>query len=253
MRLVLASASPRRLALLQELGLEPLVRPVSLDELPRPGETARALVLRLAAEKARAGAAGITAPLSAGTAEPRQAPLSQMRADTLREPGAGGAATRGPAPLPIPVASSPPEGRQAAPEGDWLILGADTIVALDGAILGKPADEAHAQAMLERLSGRAHEVLTGLSLVRTGDGRALTESCETRVYFKPLSAEIISVYAASGEPMDKAGAYAIQEGGGGFVERIEGSYTNVVGLPVELLRRMLVSMGTSVEALRAGR
>jgi len=110
------------------------------------------------------------------------------------------------------------------------VLGADTVVVLDGAALGKPADEAEARAMIGRLSGRWHEVITGVALAR--DGIAVeTLAVTTRVRFAALSQERIARYAATGEGLDKAGAYGVQGIGAGLVERIEGSYANVVGLP----------------------
>ncbi|HVX67942.1 MAG TPA: Maf family protein [Bryobacteraceae bacterium] len=110
------------------------------------------------------------------------------------------------------------------------VLGADTVVVVDGLILGKPADHADACRMLNLLAGREHEVITGICLRRGAD---LIEDRETtRVCFVPLSAREIEEYAASGEPMDKAGAYAIQGLASKFVERVEGCYFNVVGLPV---------------------
>jgi len=123
---------------------------------------------------------------------------------------------------------------------DW-VLGADTIVVLEGSILGKPADAADASRMLSRLSGRSHEVITGLCLLRQRPAGREQLSLETKVFMKRLTPEEIQGYIATGEPMDKAGAYGIQGVGGSLVERIEGSYSNVVGLPlceaVELLRR----------------
>ncbi|MBC8366103.1 septum formation protein Maf [bacterium] len=119
-----------------------------------------------------------------------------------------------------------------------LVIGADTVVILDGHILGKPKDEADAAGMLELLSGREHEVVTALALV--GEGERVEHSC-TRVQFRDLSPAEIQAYVSSGEPMDKAGAYGIQGLAGQFVTRIEGCYFNVMGLPVELLTRMLRS------------
>jgi septum formation protein len=121
-----------------------------------------------------------------------------------------------------------------------IILGADTVVVLDGVILGKPRDDRDAAAMLSRLSGRAHDVLTGIAL-RQGS-RLVAETEETRVFFAVVGEAEIAWYVASGEPSDKAGAYGIQGLASRFVTRIEGSYTNVVGLPVEALRRMLKTM-----------
>ena len=112
-----------------------------------------------------------------------------------------------------------------------IVLGADTIVVLDNEVLGKPQDEADARKMLERLSGRSHSVVTGVALLIKGDEVVFHN--ETKVYFKELAPFEIESYIASGEPMDKAGAYGIQGKGALWVEKIEGSYTNVVGLPVE--------------------
>ena len=122
---------------------------------------------------------------------------------------------------------------------DW-VLGADTIVVLDGEILGKPGDPGEALAMLSRLSGRTHLVITGLCLALDESGVERGEFVETRVSMRRFTTEDIQGYVATGEPMDKAGSYGIQGIGGCLVQRIEGSYTNVVGLPlcetVELLR-----------------
>ncbi len=123
-----------------------------------------------------------------------------------------------------------------------IALGADTVVELDGGILGKPADAADAARMLRLLSGRAHSVFTGVVLFDGGlfDGGAAKRAVEeTRVFFRPLAAAEIEEYAASGEPADKAGAYGIQGAASKFVERIEGCYFNVVGLPVSRIYGML--------------
>ena len=109
------------------------------------------------------------------------------------------------------------------------VLGADTIVLIDDEILGKPRDPAEAEAMLARLSGRQHEVLTAVSLVAATHAKALSR---TRVWFRTLSAAERSVYVSTGEPMDKAGGYGIQGRAAVFVERIDGSYSGVVGLPL---------------------
>jgi len=123
----------------------------------------------------------------------------------------------------------------AAPEE--IVLGADTVVVIDREILGKPADTADAVRMLGLLAGREHEVLTGICLRR---GIVIVIDCvRTRVWFVPLSREEIAACVASGEPMDKAGAYAIQGLASKFIERIEGSYTNVVGLPIEVVQQVL--------------
>ena len=129
--------------------------------------------------------------------------------------------------------------RQQTP--DTLVIGADTVVVLDGAILGKPRDGAEAEAMLAALSGRDHQVFTGVTLCQ-GD-RILTQAEETQVTFRPLTGQEIRQYVSTGEPMDKAGAYGIQGLGALLVEGIEGDYCNVVGLPVCRLGRMLLEFG----------
>ena len=126
---------------------------------------------------------------------------------------------------------------------DEIVITADTMVFLDGRKLGKPADEAEALAMLTALQGRHHTVCTGVT-VRQG-GRFETESETTEVYFRPVSREEILAYIATGEPMDKAGAYGIQEKGALLVERISGDYFNVMGLPVLRLSRMLGRFGVT--------
>jgi len=123
----------------------------------------------------------------------------------------------------------------AAP--DDTVLGADTTVVIGNQILGKPADTADALRMLEALSGRVHEVLTGICL-RRGAG-VVRDWAATRVWFTPMTPREIEDYVASGEPLDKAGAYAIQGLGSKFIERIEGCYFNVVGLPVALVYKHL--------------
>ncbi len=172
MTLILASASPRRAALLQAAGYPFEVRVADVDETPASGESADALVRRLAEAKARA------------------------------------------------VASTP----------DEIVLAADTTVACDGHILNKPDDDGDAARMLRLLSGRAHDVFTGVALRRGGEAHAFVE--RTVVWFAPLSDADIAWYVASGEPLGKAGGYGIQGMASRFVTRVEGSYSSVVGLPV---------------------
>ena len=173
--LVLASRSPRRRALLRQLGLTFEVRPADTDEVWPDGTAPGRAVEQLAAEKAQA----------------------------VSEPGA-------------------------------LVLGADTVVVLDGDVLGKPASDAEAAATLRRLSGRTHTVYTGLAL--RFDARLRTCHAATRVTIAPLSDLEIDQYVATGSPRDKAGAYGIQdEMGAVLVSRIDGEYTNVVGLPLRTL------------------
>lgn len=184
--LILASASPRRRALLRGLGVAFRAFAPRLDERPLPGELPAPHVRRLALAKARAGAA--------------------------RFPGA-------------------------------TVIGADTVVALDGEILGKPRGRRDAARMLSRLSGRTHEVLTGVALLAGGGGRPRTAVVRSEVTMKPYDAGAIRRYVAGGEPLDKAGAYAVQGGGGRLVARVAGSRSNVVGLPLERLRAMLEAAG----------
>ncbi|WP_245948270.1 Maf family protein [Paenibacillus sambharensis] len=124
-----------------------------------------------------------------------------------------------------------------------VIVGADTIVVLNGDKLGKPADAEEAAAMLNRLQGKPHEVFTGVALIDLHSGRMRAESRVTRVHMKPLDAARIERYIASGEPKDKAGSYGIQGLGAVLVDRIEGCYFNVVGLPVSLLAELLADFG----------
>ena len=174
-RIVLASASPRRLELLASAGIEFDVFASDIPEEAMPGEAPADFSVRLAKDKAVATAARV--------------------------------------------------------EGRWFI-GADTIVVCDGEIMGKPADEADAVRMLKKLSGVPHEVITGYAIYdRERDG-ILCKPVVTKVFFKALRDGEITAYVATGCPMDKAGAYAIQGGAAYMVERIDGSYTNVVGLPL---------------------
>lgn len=183
MRLILASASPRRAELLRAAGFEFDVFPAEIDETMDVEETPDGYVRRVAQLKAEAIA--------------RRAP-----------------------------------GR--------VVLGADTVVVVDHEVLGKPADAADARRMLRRLSGREHVVMTAVCLVdpfaREGASKPVeTRVARTTVEFGPLSGAEIDWYIASGEPMDKAGAYAVQGLASRFVTRVEGSYSNVVGLPVAVV------------------
>jgi septum formation protein len=126
---------------------------------------------------------------------------------------------------------------------DALVLGADTAVELEGEILGKPADPDDARRILARLSGSRHRVLTGLALVDLVRGRRLLAHEVTGIRMAEMSPEAIDAYVASGEAMGKAGAYAVQETGDRYVEAMDGSRTNVVGLPMALLERMLKAAG----------
>ena len=123
--------------------------------------------------------------------------------------------------------------------GNAVIIGADTIVLLNHCILGKPADEFDAHRMLSMLSDAEHEVLTGVCLVETPSKKKSLRFGRTQIKMRHISGEEINAYVKSGEPMDKAGAYAIQGSGSRFIEKITGSYSNVVCLPLELLKDML--------------
>ncbi len=120
-----------------------------------------------------------------------------------------------------------------------IVLGADTLVVLDGDALGKPASASEAKGMLRRLGGRTHRVVTGITLIDAETGRALSALAETRVTFRSISEAEIEAYVGTGEPLDKAGAYGAQGYGGMFVESVDGCFYNVVGLPLALLVRTL--------------
>ena len=134
--------------------------------------------------------------------------------------------------------------------GDPIVIGADTVVVRDGTILGKPKEPADARAMMASLSGRTHQVYTGVTVCQ-GD-KVVTQAEETQVTFRPLTQQEIACYVATGEPMDKAGAYGIQGLGGLLVAGIQGDYHNVVGLPVCRLGQILRDFGVDCLAL-AGR
>src|SRR6202167_178947 len=194
-RLVLASASPRRLALLSQIGVKPAaILPSEIDEAPRRGEAPRALAERLAMEKAFAAAAMASKP----------ADLSPR-----------------------------------------LTLAADTVVCVGRRILPKCETLDQAEGCLTLLSGRGHRVYTGLALIAPG-GAARRRLVETRLRFKRLSRGEIEAYLASGEWRGKAGGYAIQGLAGAFVERLVGSYSNVVGLPLAETAALLAGFGYHV-------
>ncbi len=186
--IVLASASPRRAELLEQIGVGFRQRVVQIDETPQPGEAAPDYVRRLALEKARAARAKL--------------------------------------------------GEDHLP-----VLGADTEVVVDDRPLGKPADLPDAREMLRRLSGRAHRVLSAVALVAEREAVRVSES---RVWFRALSDAEIEAYWRSGEPRDKAGAYAIQGLGAVFIERLDGSYSGVMGLPLYETVQLLEEFGIRV-------
>ena len=127
----------------------------------------------------------------------------------------------------------------AATRAEGVVIASDTLVSLDGAALGKPRDAADAHRMLAALSGRTHEVFTGVTIIDAASGRSATRAVRTGVRFRELDDEEIENYIATGEPMDKAGAYAIQGGAHGVVEGFDGSYETVIGFPVDDIREML--------------
>jgi septum formation protein len=192
MKLILGSSSPRRAEILRDAGLDFEIRPTDVDETPLPGETAAAMVARLAEVKARAVAVQLHSAIQ--------------------------------------------------DESGIVVLGADTTVELDGEILGKPENSAHAREMLRKLSGRSHHVLTGAFLLQLSTG-ANREAVEiSTVTFAKLSDEEIDAYIATAEPFGKAGAYGIQGFAGRHIPKIEGCYFNVVGLPLARVYSLLREM-----------
>jgi septum formation protein len=223
MRLILASASPRRADLLRAAGYAFETIVTSVDEWQRPGETPSAYVRRLAAEKSAAALAIIAGPAKAGHYRSSPADAGHYRSS----PADAGH-----------YRSSPADAGHYL--SDFVVVGADTAVVVDGEVLGKPGDDAEAAGMLRRLSGRAHEVLTGISVRNSASeaGRVAT----TAVSFAPLSDADVAWYVAGGEGRDKAGAYAIQGLASRFASVIQGSYSNVVGLPMEALAALLTEI-----------
>ena len=138
----------------------------------------------------------------------------------------------------------------AARATQGVVLAADTVVMIDGMVLGKPADPEEARGMLRRLRGREHQVITGVAVVDAATGRAESTAVVSRVVMAAYPDATIAAYVASGAPFDKAGGYAIQDLGGTLVDGVVGSYTNVVGLPVDATRRLLERCGV-VSAGRA--
>lgn len=188
MQVVLASASPRRLALLEQVGVRAQVCPADFAEADGKAAEARQVAVNNARGKCRA---------------------------------------------------------VAAAQGDAVpVVAADTIVVIDENILGKPAGAAAAEAMLTRLSGRSHKVITGVAVRYRG--RELYKDCVTSVLFRRLSVQEIREYVATGEPLDKAGAYGIQGRGALLVEKIDGCYNNVVGLPLTVLYEMFKELGADM-------
>jgi septum formation protein len=186
MKIILASASPRRRELLESIGLSFEVRPSSVPELPEAGEDVDTYVRRLARAKAEE------------------------------------------------IASASPDA--------WVIA-ADTVVYIGAELLEKPGSREDAIRMLERICGERHTVYTGLTLKHSASGYSETTVTTSEVWMLPLSRPEIEWYVDTGEPMDKAGAYAVQGIGAMFIERINGNYTNVVGLPLAALFEMMKKAG----------
>lgn len=215
MRLILASRSPRRRAILAALGIEADILPADIPEDPagRTQGSPRLLVLQLAAKKA-------------------EAVIARLAFEPLGH-------------------ACGPDGEECDEDPDdlRLVLAADTVVTLDGEILHTPGDADEARSMLRHLSGRAHEVLTGVCLSRVGERETWLHAERTTVQFAELDDDLIERYVASGSPLDKAGAYGIQDNGPEFpiVEQIEGDFWNVVGLPVEVIAQGLGHFQVSVD------
>ncbi len=140
----------------------------------------------------------------------------------------------------------------AALVSEGVVVGADTVVVVDGEALGKPAGADDARVMLRRLRGRTHEVITGVAVVDAATGRVASTAVVTAVTMRDVADDVIDAYVAGGEPFDKAGAYAIQEGGAALVAGIAGSYSNVVGLPLAATARLLSEFGVPVTLSCAG-
>jgi septum formation protein len=141
----------------------------------------------------------------------------------------------------------------AARQPDALVIGADTMVVLDGEILGKPRDPGEARAMLGRMLGRTHTVVTGLAILDTASGTRSTAAEETRVTMRHADSSEIARYVDGGEPMDKAGSYGAQGEGAVFIERVDGCFYNVVGLPLVRLHGLLAAADAAASGAAAGR
>jgi septum formation protein len=213
--LVLASASPRRRALLGLLGISFCVHAADVDEMPLAAEGPAALTTRLA----RAKALMVVDSLSGSPAHAQRSISS--RNDIVSETS-------------IPTVSK----RES---NDLIVLAADTVVVLNGAILGKPGDDREATAMLASLRGRAHRVLTGVALAAMGE-IVWSSVVTTTVWMRDYGDDELERYVRSGSPLDKAGAYGIQDADFRPVERIDGCLANVVGLPLCEVRRALIAI-----------
>lgn len=182
------------------------------------------------------------------SASPRRRELLERLATGFRVVPAEIDETVAAGPLPEAVAALALRKARAVATrlGRGVVLGADTVVVIDGDVLGKPAGLAEAEAMLRRLRGRRHEVITGLGVVDAASGRSATEAVTTGVVMRDYDEATLQGYVASGEPLDKAGAYAIQEAGAALVAGWMGSYSNIVGLPLAAARRLLAGFGIAL-------
>jgi septum formation protein len=192
-RLILASSSPRRARLLDQLGLEFVVFPSSVDESRYPDEPPSEYVERVA----------------------------RLKCMAVQKPGT-------------------------------LVVAADTTVVHEGSVMGKPTHPEEARSMLRRLQGDTHEVFTGVAVSLAEDGETRSAVDVTRVEMLPMTENEIDQYVASGEPMGKAGAYALQGVGGLFIRSVDGSPFTVIGLPIHLLPRLIASVGVRWNDFRSG-
>jgi septum formation protein len=188
-KIILASSSPRRKQILEQVGLKFTVEVSDYEENPIPGMSPSKFVETLSLGKAKA------------------------------------------------VAKN---------HNDAIIIGADTAVFIDNKILGKPKTKEEAREMLNKLSGETHSVFTGFTVIDTKNNKIITDHIETKIKFKNLSDEEIAGYIKTGEPMDKAGAYGVQDRGALFVEYIEGDYANITGLPIVKIFEILKTLGIDI-------
>lgn len=192
-KIILASASPRRKALLEQLGLDFEVIPSDCEEEINSGLDPHDLAKKLSSEKAKS--------------------VADKNKNTL-------------------------------------VIGADTFIAYKGKIIGKPRDGEEAMKILKLLQGNTHSVITGLTVIDSDTGKTVSDSIETKVHFKKLADDEIEGYILTNEPLDKAGAYGIQALGAAVVDKIDGDYFNVVGLPLSLLHDVLKKFGVNLLELK---
>ena len=192
----------------------------------------------------------MTLPIVLASASPRRAFLLKSAGipfETVQPGQVEGKPGRPSDPRELAKALARAKAKSVATGSDRIFLGCDTLVAVDKTILGKPASPSDARRMLKILSGRWHRVITGVCVLDPRSGRELLDCEETRVRFARLGSDEIEAYVASGEPLDKAGAYGVQGGAASFVVGLEGTLDNVIGLPVRLVRKMLLELRDTVE------